>query len=154
MADISITGAEKFAEVAKALKQVADKELSKELYAGLNRSTKMLRADAKQAAGRQLPQRGGLARRVETKARLSTRRRTGRDAGIRIVATGKVTQLKQMDEGKVRHPVYGHRNRWVGQNIPRAEGWFTETMNEGAPEVRKELVKVLDDIARKLARKY
>lgn len=150
MADFEIQGANKLAAVAKALKQAGDKELQKELYAGLNRATKPLKADARAAALRELPKRGGLAQRV-AKARLSTRRRGGRDPGVRIVATG-MRQLDQMDQGRVKHPVYGHRDRWATQRIPT--GWFTDSMKAGAPQVRRELVKTLDELAGKLARKY
>lgn len=151
MADIRIQGADKLAEVAKALKQAGNKELRKELYAAINRSTKDLRNDAKESARQHLPRSGGLNKRV-AKARMSTKRRTGRVAGVKIVAVG-MDQLALMDRGRVKHPVHGHRDRWVEQRIPEAEGWFTEPMQAGAPKVRKELVQALDDLAKKIERK-
>lgn len=150
--DLQVQGADKLDAVAKALKQVGDKGLQKELYAALNRGTKPLRADVKRSADRRLPQRGGLNRRV-AKARLSTRRRGGRKPGVAIVAEG-MPQLAQMDaKGKVRHPVHAHRDRWVDQSIPQARGWFTEPLEAGAPVVRRELVKTLDKLAEQIARK-
>lgn len=151
MADLQIKGADKLDQVAKALKQAGDKELKKELYAGLNRATKPLRAAAKKSAEANLPRKGGLNRRV-ARARMSTRRRGGRDPGIKIVAKG-LDQLGRIDaRGEVKHPVYGHRDRWVTQDIPEAQGWFTDPMQAGAEDVRKELVKTLDGIAKKIAR--
>jgi hypothetical protein len=152
MADLAITGADKFAKVAKALKQAGDKELAKEFYSGINRSTKPLRAEARKSAERRLPRAGGLNKRV-ARARFTTRRRTGKNAGVRITAAG-MDQLALMDQGRVRHPVWGNRGRWVNQPIPDAAGWFTEPMEEGAPQVRRELVRSLDAVAKKLARKY
>lgn len=153
MADLQVTGYEKFDAVARALKQAGDKELRKELSAGLNRATKTIRADAKQSAEDKLPRRGGLNKRV-ARARLSTKRSGGRDPGVRIVAKG-LEQLGLIDErGLVRHPVYGNRGRWVTQDVKEAQGWFTDPMNAGADEARRALVKSLDEIARKLARKY
>jgi hypothetical protein len=152
MADLAITGADKFAKVAKALKQAGDKDLAKEFYSGINRSTKPLRAEARKSAERRLPRAGGLNKRV-ARARFTTRRRTGKNAGVRIVAVG-MDQLALMDQGRVRHPVWGNRGRWVNQPIPDAAGWFTEPMEEGAPQVRRELVRSLDAVAKKLARKY
>lgn len=151
MSDFEIRGAEKFEKVAKALKS-GDKELRKELYAGLNRATKPMRAAAKKSAGDNLPRAGGLNKRV-ARARLSTRRRTGKNAGISIVAKG-MDQLALMDRGYVRHPVYGDRGRWVTQPIPDSEGWFTKPMEDGKPQAQREIVKSLDDVAKKLARKY
>lgn len=152
MADLEVKGAEKFAQVAKALKKTADKELQKELYSALNRATKPMRTEAKKSAEQRLPKTGGLNKRV-ARARMSTRRRAGRDPGVRIVATG-MDQLALMDQGRVRHPVYGNRKRWVNQPIPDAKGWFTDPMEEGKPTAQREIVKTLDQIARKLARRY
>jgi hypothetical protein len=152
VADLEITGAEKFAVVARALKQAGDKELSKELYAALNRSTKSPRQAARERADERLPRRGGLNRRV-ARARLSTRRAAGKNPGVKIVAKG-LDQLARIDaEGKVRHPT-PKGGKWVDQDIPNARGWFTEPMQAAAPEVRRELVRALDEVARKLARKY
>lgn len=152
MADVSVTGADKFAAVAKALKQVGDKELQKELYSSINRATKPMRAEAKKSAEQNLPRSGGLNKRV-ARARMSTRRRAGRNPGVKIVATG-MSQLGLIDRGRVRHPVFGHRDRMVNQSIPQARDWFTKPMEDGAKDVRREIVKTLDDIAKKLARRY
>lgn len=152
MADLSITGADKFAKVAKALKQAGDKELQKELYSALNRATKPMRAEAKKSAEQRLPHAGGLNKRV-ARARMSTRRKTGKNPGVKIVATG-MSQLAMMDKGRVRHPVWGNRGRWVNQPIPQAEGWFTEPMQEGKPIAQREIIKTLNAVARKLARRY
>lgn len=152
MADVTVTGAEKFAAVAKALKKAGDKELQKELYSSINRATKPMRAEAKKSAAQNLPKAGGLNKRV-SRARMSTRRKTGKNPGVKIVATG-MSQLAMMDKGHVRHPVWGNRKRWVNQPIPEAEGWFTKPMEGGAKDVRREIVKTLDQIAKKLARRY
>ena len=152
MADLSITGADKLTKVAKALKQAGDKELSKELYSALNRATKPMRAEAKKSAERRLPRAGGLNKRV-ARARMSTRRRAGKNPGVKIVATG-MQQLALMDQGRLRHPVWGNRGRWVNQPIPEAEGWFTEPMQEGKQTAQREIVRSLDQVAKKLARKY
>ena len=150
--DIKVEGADKLGRLAKDLRRLGDKDLQKELYAGLNRATKTLRADGVQAERDRLPKEGGLAKKA-LRGRMSTRRRGGRWPGVRIVARG-IKQLDRIDRlGKVRHPVYGHRGRWVDQSIPGAKGWFTDTMEAGAPTVREELVKVIDDVARKVTRK-
>lgn len=151
MADLKITGAEKLDVLARALKQYGDKGLEKELYSALNRSTKPLRKNALKAAERKLPRTGGLNRRVAA-AKTSVRRLNGQGAGVRIVASG-MEQLDLIDKGRVRHPVWGNRGRWVNQPIPEAKGWFTDTMKDGADDVRRELVKAIDGVAIDLARK-
>lgn len=152
MADLAIVGADKFQKVARELKKAGDKGLSKELYSAINRATKPLRAEAKKSAAQKLPKAGGLNKRV-SRTRMSTRRRGGKNPGVRIVATG-MEQLAMMDKGHVRHPVWGNRGRWVNQPIPDAEGWFTQPMEEGAPIVRREIVDAIDKVAKQLAKKY
>ncbi len=145
--DLTIEGADKLRVVARALRDLGDKELSREVYRGLNRATIPLRADAKRSAATVLPQRGGLAERV-AKSKMTTRRRAGRNPGITIQAKG-MPQLRAMDRGTVWHPVFDR-----GSVLQRVEpGWFSEPMVRGAPRVRRELVRVLDDAARELARR-
>jgi len=146
--DLTVEGADKLRIVARALRDLGDKELSREVYRGLNRATIPLREDARRSAASRLPQRGGLADRV-AKSKMTTRRRAGRNPGITIRARG-MPQLQGMDRGRVRHPVFG-RGPWVTQRI--TPGWFTEPMEAGAPEVRRELLRVLDEAARELTRR-
>jgi hypothetical protein len=151
MVSLRVEGADKLGVLAKELKRVGDKELSKELYSALNRATKAMRAEAKKNAADNLPKTGGLNNRV-AKARLSTRRRAGRNPGVRIVAKG-LDQLDLIDKGYVRHPVHGHRDRWTLQSIPQAKDWFTGPMEDGADDVRKEILGAIDEVAKKLERK-
>lgn len=152
MADVEIRGGDKFSKVAKELKKVGAKDLQKELYSAINRATKPMRAEAKKSAEMHLPKAGGLNKRV-SRARMSTRRRTGKNPGVTIVAKG-MDQLAMMDRGMVRHPVWGNRKRWVNQPIPDAEGWFTKPMEDGAKEARREILKTLDEVAKRLAHRY
>lgn len=145
--ELSVQGADKLQQVAQALKQYGRGDLKKELYAGLNRATKPLRADVKRRGPERLPRRGGLAERV-AKTRLSTRRGLGRDPGVRIVAgTNAVKDPGAINRGRLVHPVYGHGPRVVQQVTP---GWFTDPMQAGAPQVRDELLQVIDEVARKI----
>lgn len=146
--DISIEGADELARVGRQLRQVADKELRKELLAGLNRATKPLKESAKRSAQTSLPRRGGLAAKVAG-SRFATRSRlSGRDPSVRITAKGM--DLRSLDTGSLRHPVFGNRKVWVTQRVAR--GWFSKPIESGADEVRREILNVLEDITRRLAR--
>lgn len=118
--------------------------MRRELYAGINRTTKPLREQAQQAALRDLPQRGGLAATV-AKRKPSTRSRGGANPRVTIIAKGAGAST---DKGFVRHPVF-NTGRWVVQKTKGA-GWFTETLRQGAPTVRKELLDVIKTVARKV----
>lgn len=142
-------GADKLEVLSRRLKAAGDSELRRELYRGLNRATKPLKEAAKRAARQDLPRRGGLNELVAS-ARFSTRTRGGgRTPGVSLTASKAGTDLRWIDRGKLRHPVFG-RSTWVNQTVPA--GWFTKTLEAEGPAVRKELVTVLDDIARRLGR--
>lgn len=144
MTTFEIRGGEKFNELAARIRK-AEGELQHELTDALERSAPPLERAATKSAAANLPHRGGLAGIVASSG-MSHQRRAG---GIRITARG-ISQLKLTNAGKVRHPVYG-RSRFVTQAIPKARDWFYKPMRAGAPKVRRELVKALDKIARKIA---
>lgn len=144
MPSLEIKGGEQFAAVARAFRQ-AEGELPRELVKALERSAKPLRKDAKASALEHLPSSGGLNH-IVAGARMTVRRIAN---GVRIVAKG-IDQLRLTNQGKIVHPTYGHRPRKL-QPIPKAKDWFTRPLRDGEPKVRKELVKALDKIARRIA---
>jgi hypothetical protein len=69
--------------------------------------------------------------------------------GMRIVATEGKSNLERMDEGHVRHPVFGvWRANTKTQDI-RA-GWFTKPLNEKAPEVQADVILAMNIIGRRI----
>lgn len=144
--EIRVDPPDKLDLVARVLRDLGDKDLSRELYRGLNRVTTKLKADAKEEAGKRLPHSGGLAARVAG-AKLSTSRRRG---GVSIRAKG-MDQLAVMDAGQVTHRVYGNPEVWVTQDI--TPGWFSDPMNAGKGEVADAIEEVLDDLAVQAARR-
>lgn len=146
MPSIEVTGGNQLHVVAARLRREAHGDLDRELQAALERASKPLRADAKASALQHLPHAGGLNVLVANAAMI-VRRRSG---GIQIVAKG-ISQLARTNSGEVRHPVYGNREAWVTQVIPRARNWFYKPMQDGADTVARELKKALDKVAEKIA---
>lgn len=145
--DFTVQGANELAVIAAHLKRTGDREVRKELFAGLNRATKPLKADVKRSALDTLPRRGGLAS-VISKAKLSTSNRaSGKNPGVRITGASPGHALRPIDAGEVRHPVFGN-NVWVTQKV--TPGFFTKPLEAGVDTVRKELLDVLEQIAAKL----
>ena len=145
MATAEIKGADKFTELAAKIRK-ANGELPEELVRALERAAPPLEHAARASAAANLPKRGGLAA-IVAGSGFTHQRRAG---GIRITARG-ITQLKLTNDGKVRHPVYGEPDTWVGQSIPKALNWFTKPIMNGAPKVREELSKAADKILRTIA---
>ena len=127
------------------------KGLRKALYKEILRETKPLKQDAKRNAKAILPKRGGLARRVAASSFSTKTRIIGAGAGVSIIAKGKgqARGVKQIDAGRVRHPIWGRKNRWVTQSV--TPGWFTKAMEKGAGKIRDGVQRAVNDVLRKLS---
>ena len=147
--DLNVHGANRLAAVAKRLKETGDKDLRKELYRGIQRAGKPLREATKASAREHLPRKGGLNELI-ARSRYSMKTRSGENPTVQFVAARKGIDMKAIERGRLRHPVFGNRKNWVTQTI--AGGFFARATQDAIPEVRKEVVKVLDDIAEKIAR--
>lgn len=81
--------------------------------------------------------------------------RAGSNPGARIwIDKGRLPEdLRNMpwviDEGRVRHPVFGNRKRWATQ-WARPAGWWTKTVTNGTPRMWAEVNRVLADVRRDL----
>lgn len=132
-------GSAQLRAIAVQLKVAGDRGLRLELMRGLRAGAAPLIPLVADAARRQLPKRGGLNEQVAAqKVKVSVR--TGAaTAGVRLTTTAPDT--KQTDSGYVRHPVFGHKDRpWVVQQIPRAAGWWSDTLASAAPVVTPALI--------------
>ncbi len=147
MTDIKVTGAEDFLALSKALKKAGRTDMRKALAKGLKDATKPLIADTKAATSR-LPQSGGLAARV-AKAPQTVKVLTGKTAGVKIAVGGKGGAARMADTGRVRHPVFG-RPVFVTQSVD--PGWFTQTLEDGAPVVRPKLIDAIEAVAAQIVR--
>ena len=151
---LRVEGADQFFALARRLKEAGDKDLQRELYRGLNRAVKPLTASVRQSALETLPSQGGLNVTIATGSKVKVQRRTGaRSVGIKLIATaqtpkGRDRDLAGMDKGKLRHPLFGNRGFWYPQAI--APGWWTKPTGRAGPVVRAELLKVMEEVRRKI----
>lgn len=149
--DVTIRGSDDVDALVRRIRTHADaKALRKELYAGLNRVTKPVREDMKASIGPSLPSRGGLAALVMARASLTTSATSGRHAGVRIRARHKDYDLKRLNAGRLRHPVFGNRRVWVSQTAGIIPGFLDDSFEKQKPEIARGVLRVLDEIARKV----
>ncbi len=150
-ADFEIRGADEFLRVSKALKAAGQTELRKELNKAMRDGARPLVPIAKQSARSQLPTRGGLAAQVAGEP-IRVQVRTGaQTAGVRIVVGRRKGGSRGANRGVIRHPVFGNREVWVNQ--PVDPGWFDEAMQKAAPEVRPDLERALERVAKEVAQR-
>jgi hypothetical protein len=85
--------------------------------------------------------------------RISVRTSAG-SAGARVWIDRSLLppDLRQMpaalNEGRIRHPVFGNRRRWVQQNATPL--WWDRTVRSHTPRIEREVGRVLDDVRRRL----
>jgi hypothetical protein len=124
--------------VGLRLKAAATGGVKLALTREIKEAAKPLIEDVKQAAESELPKAGGLNEWVAGGKFSSSVRYTGIQIGVRIVATARKssrggTSQFGTDRGTFRHPVFGHTDRWVTQQLA-TPGWFTKTLEKKAPE--------------------
>ncbi len=138
----SVRGADDFLALSRRLKAVGETELRKELHRAMGAAAKPLIPKVKDAARRNLPRQGGLNERIAKKPLRAQTRTGAKTAGVRIVGT-KVDP--RINEGRIFHPVFGRPGSGVVQQVPRARGYFDETLSREGPAVRDDILKVIRD---------
>lgn len=151
MDDFAVTGAHDLERLARRLKEQGGSELRKKLLKGIRETNKPTINAIREEARSTLPHRGGLADLV-ARSSIGTRTRTsGDNVGVEIRGTGKqVRSLRDLNAGKLRHPVYGNRNNWVEQQIE--PGWFDRPIEADLPRIHRALTDVMQDIGRDITR--
>jgi hypothetical protein len=149
--ELEVRGAEQLAALSRRLRSAgtAGKGLRRELLAGIQRSTKPIKAEVEASWASRAPHRGGLSQRP---LKLSTRTRaSGQKVGVRIVSASRDGySLGQIDAGRVKHPVFGNRKAWAMTHIQ--PGIITDPQEQGAPDVRAEIVRAIENIGRRVER--
>lgn len=143
--DFEIRHLEDLARVSRAMRAAGTegKGLRRELYAGLNRATKPVRADMRAAIQPALPQSGGLAADVQRTTRFTTTTSTGaKSLGVRIRARGKRSIRRMNATGSVRHRVFG-RDVWVTQTAGIEKGFLDKPFEKARPVVRVEVMAAI-----------
>ena len=128
--------------------QQAGPKIRQQMTRTLRRTAKQLVPLIKEAAHEKFPNAGGMDEFIEH-ATIGVRIQTsGRSAGLYIRAERKGHDIYSLNQGNLRHPVFGNRAIWVSQSIP--PGFFTETIEENRQRVIADLRTDMAVIARSL----
>jgi len=154
--DIHITGGEHLERIVKALLEVGDGGLARELKSELRKAARPMVPKVRAAIMQQIPsQHDGSLRRAMAAATRSQFRAAGTQAGITIKVDGSKMPdgkkaLPSYMEGRKRpwkHPVYGNRNVWVRQADHQ---YFFKTVEPMGADVKKNMDAIAQRIAKKL----
>lgn len=148
--DLEIRG-DDIGNLVKAIRTHADsKALRKELFSGLNRATKEIRGQMIEVIPAALPRRGGLADQMKARTTSRTSAKAGKYAGVSMAFRAKGMDIRTLTGKRLRHPVYGNRSRWVNQTEGVEPALFMGEFDKQKPEIQRQIMKVLDEVARKV----
>lgn len=137
--------------LVRAIRTHADaKALRRELARGLNSATKDLRRQMVDAIPEALPRRGGLAERMREQVTSSASAKSGKYAGVSIRFRSKGYDMRTLTGGRIRHPLFGNRLHWFDQTAGVDGDAFGDEFDDRRPEITRAVVRVLDDVARKV----
>lgn len=155
--DFEVKGADQFLRLSKALKQAGETDLRKALHKGLRDVVNRVKPEAADALAASLPRRlQGKGRRVKQAVQVKTGAAAGVSVAVRYGSAGTgigAVNAKLINQsGSFRHPVRGGK-RWVAQPTRGGLGWFDKTYTNAAPQLRRELEQVLEQVAADIVRK-
>ncbi|MGW7085014.1 hypothetical protein ACWGH2_16200 [Streptomyces sp. NPDC054871] len=168
MQDIRLLGTGQLIELQRRLRAAGNENLRASMQRRIRRAAEPLRDDLQQtiralpirSEGRKAGKRGGpsptrrpMRATIAAAIRISVRN-TGGGAGARVwIDKGRLPpDLKRMpdviNEGRIRHPVFGNRRRWATQWA--SPPWWDTTVRKHQLRMQREVAHVLDDVRRRL----
>ena len=150
MSDFSVSGANDFYKLSKALKAAGKGELRKDLNKELKAAVKPLIPKTRAAARATLPKRGGLADQVAREPQRVQVRTGEKTAGVRLVVGKKKGAARSSNRGTVRHPAFGDRSKFYEQKVP--SGWFDDVVEKAKPDMQRATIDAMESIADKIVR--
>lgn len=99
---------------------------------------------------------GGGSRKVESLAQrvsgasFKVIGKTGANPGVvltAVAASGRPINLSALDQGKLRHPLFGNKSHWYPQQV--AAGWWSNPMQAGIPAISAEVIGAIEKVAAK-----
>lgn len=167
---VQITGTGQLIELSRRLKAAGGPRLKANFARRIRHAAEPLKDDLQQtirslpirSEGRKAGKRGGpspttrpLRATVAEAVRISVR--TGGSPGARVWVDKNLlpTDLRNMASamnsanGRIRHPVFGNKKRWVNQWTTPL--WWDKTVRAHTPRMQREVARVVDDVKNQLS---
>lgn len=163
MTRVEIRGTEQLTRVARSLRDHADGgALKRRMLRGFRDEAAVITVEQRANLGARLPHRGGLAAAVAGDGRFSLRTSlAGKTASVSIRDSWQGHDMKAIDSGLIRHPVFDEQrlrlsskgeleSAWVSQRVPAglASGPFNARRNN----LRSKVLRSISEVAREIAR--
>ncbi|MGQ5580913.1 hypothetical protein [Streptomyces sp. ECR3.8] len=166
--NIRVIGTGQLIELQLRLRRAGHENIRSSMQRRIRRAAEPLRDDLQSgirslrisSQGRKAGKRGGpspttrpLRASIARAIRISVR--TGGNPGAKVwldrsrlpddIPMGVVNRL---NEGRLRHPVFGNKRRWAQQNATPL--WWDNTVRAHQPRIAREVQRVVDDVRRRL----
>lgn len=151
MTSIEVRGHEQLADLGRRFKAAGDrgKGLRKQLLKEIRQVVKPVLPEIRSHAASILPKRGGLAAEVAS-AQLAVRTNLGpKSASVKVVSTSP-GRFRDLNRGRLRHPVFGNREKWVQQSV--WPGWFTDRIEARKPRMQGAVLQAMRQTAHEIER--
>ncbi|MET8826522.1 hypothetical protein ABZX40_28345 [Streptomyces sp. NPDC004610] len=170
---VQITGTGELVMLSRRLRAAGGPRLRQNLSRRIRRAAEPLKSDLQRAIrtqplvseGRKRNRQGTIPRGGPSPTRrplratlaggvkISVRQGTSPGARVWMDRAALPPDIRSMpwviNDGRVRHPVFGNRSRWATQ-WARPTGWWTRTVQAGTPHMRAEVERILGDVRRDL----
>lgn len=152
--DIDIQGAEGLRLVGEAVRRLgSDRTIVTQMTKEIRRAVPPIRRAVKANAVEYLPHSGGLNV-WASKGRVTANvRRGAKNAGITIFdgrnSSRKRSDFDALNEGSIRHPLFGNREHWYPQ-VVRANFFTDAITDEGVQAFREAVVVAVDNAVREV----
>ncbi|MFE1926535.1 hypothetical protein ACFW91_28740 [Streptomyces asoensis] len=167
MREVRISNTGSLLELSRRLRAAGGENIRQSMHRRIRRAAEPLKDDLTstmrgldiRSQGRGQGKRGGpslndrpLRATIADAIRISVR--TGASPGARVwidrgrLPAGYENIPHQLNIGRLRHPVFGNRRRWVNQYATPL--WWDATVRRHTPRMEREVARVLDDVRRRL----
>jgi hypothetical protein len=146
-----------FRALAQRLKDAGERGLRRELTNAIRDAVKPLKEDILNPEHLKPHMPDNYVPALLRDLRVTTFSRAGLDAGVSVRAEartprGNYRQVVQLEEGVIRHPVFGDRKDWKTQYKGMRRGFFSDAVRERGPGIRDAVVAAGHDVAQKITK--
>lgn len=151
---ISVYGEADIARVAAEVRRLGNgRTIPNQMAQRIRRAVPPIRKAVRASALSTLPAGGGLGAWVAAAGVRASVRRGPRSAGVSLVSgrksQGGRSDLRGIDRGATRHPLYGNRGHWYAQAVQ--PGFFTKAVEgDGLDAFRKEVDAAVGEAVREV----
>jgi hypothetical protein len=163
MPSVQVRGKEKLTKLADVLATHGEgKSIRRRLSKTIRDQSEHITREQRENLAARMPHRGGLAAALSGEGRFSIRTTlAGNSAGVTIVDSWKGHDMRAVERGLIRHPVFGEKrlkltsggelkSAWVSQAVPPEQ--LSKPVIRNQLRLRFAIVRSLDELAAQIAR--